>query len=262
METINNNFYHSLGDDWYQKSDHPIALLRAEAKLLNQWVQETIVKNSSSPLVASQHRILDIGCGAGFYSNFFARKGLKVTGLDLSRPSLDVARSNDETGTVEYVEGNAQRLPFDDAAFDSVTIMDVLEHVDDPCGAIAEASRVLKIGGTLFFHTINRTFLSWLVALRGVEWLVPNTPKNIHVYHMFIKPKELQEWCYGAALDVEFITGMRPVLKRNLLRGIVERKVPEDFSFQFTGSKQITYVGYAKKKNEPWFDQRTPAFLA
>ena len=60
---------------------------------------------------------------------------------------------------------------------------------------IQEAGRLLKPGGLFFFHMFNRNFLSWLIVIKGVEWCVPNTPKNMHLYSHFIKPYELKEWC-------------------------------------------------------------------
>ena len=54
---------------------------------------------------------------------------------------------------------------------------------------------MLAPGGQLFFHTFNRTWLAKLIVIRGVEWFVANTPRDLHVLHMFITPAELAAMC-------------------------------------------------------------------
>src|SRR5215831_9947274 len=71
---------------------------------------------------------------------------------------------------------------------------DVLEHVRDLPKVISEISRVLKPGGVFCFDTLNRTFLSKLVAIKiWQEWKRwAFMPPNLHVWEMFIKPDELK----------------------------------------------------------------------
>src|SRR5690242_15216235 len=94
-DLVNNDLYHVLGDRWYTAHDHPIALLRAESKLRNPWIDREIRER----LGTSPAKILDVGCGAGFLSNFLGEKGHQVTGVDLSQESLSVARGRDTTCT-------------------------------------------------------------------------------------------------------------------------------------------------------------------
>src|SRR6201999_1216443 len=113
----------------------------------------------------------------------------RVTGLDASPESLVVAARHDETGSVRYERGDALALPYADASFDAVCAMDFLEHVEEPARVVAECSRVLRPGGLFFFHTFNRSFLAWLVVIKGVEWFVRNTPRDMHVLRLFIPPR-------------------------------------------------------------------------
>jgi 2-polyprenyl-6-hydroxyphenyl methylase/3-demethylubiquinone-9 3-methyltransferase len=164
--------------------------------------------------VASQidpnQNILDIGCGAGFLTNFLAEKGHVVTGVDLSETSLDIARLHDQTHSVEYIKASAYHLPFEKTKFDIVCATDVLEHLEYPERLIQEASRVLRPGGYFFFHTFNRTLASYVIVIKGVDWFVRNAPKNMHVYSLFIKPKELEKMCYSNGFNIESLRGFRP----------------------------------------------------
>ena len=125
METINTEIYNSLGHRWYTADDDPVALLRSESKTIGPWVVQKINQYHLDKKV----RILDVGCGAGFLSNRLALEGHFVSGLDLSKESLEVARHYDETKTVQYQEGDAMKLPYPDASFEVITAMDFLEHI-------------------------------------------------------------------------------------------------------------------------------------
>lgn len=247
METetkcVNNAFYDDLHKEWYDRHDHPVALLRSENLLRNPWIQSVIQGNFEQPV-----RILDIGCGAGLLTNYLATFGHAVTGVDLSQSSLAVAREKDLTKNVAYRCANGYELPFEVEEFDVVCSMDVLEHVENPEKIICEASRVLKPGGLFFFHTFNRTFLSWLLVIKGVEWCVRNTPKDMHLQEWFITPEELSGFCEQEGLAVEKILGVRPDFKKwPFWKMLATRKVPWNFRFCFTRSLRSGYSGYAKK---------------
>ncbi|AKU98567.1 gamma-tocopherol methyltransferase [Labilithrix luteola] len=241
---VNNAIYEALGARWYEAQDDPVALLRAEARLRNPWVIERIAKR-----FANRHpRILDVGCGAGFLSNALAKKGFDVTGVDVSPQSLHVAAEHDLTASVRYRVADACALPYTDRSFDVVCAMDFLEHVEDPSKVIAEAARVLAPGGLFFFHTFNRTPLAWLVVLKGVEWFVDNVPPDLHLYRLFLKPKEVEAMCQKAGLDVTELTGSRPVIgSRAFLRLLLTGVVPKDFAFTFSSSTQVAYTGVATR---------------
>lgn len=235
---INNAIYDEYGEKWYTADDDPVALLRAENKVKTPWILERMGASS---------KVLDVGCGAGFLTNELALHGHQVTGIDLSEESLKVAAAHDQSGHVAYLKASAYELPFAAETFDVVTALDFLEHVDDPARAIKEFSRVLKPGGKFFFHTFNRNALSWLVVIKLVEWLIPKTPKNMHVIELFIKPQELQNFARGAGMEVKELTGIKPVFSSIPLKGIFSGRVPEDLRFELTCNLLLSYMGVAEK---------------
>jgi 2-polyprenyl-3-methyl-5-hydroxy-6-metoxy-1,4-benzoquinol methylase len=84
--------------------------------------------------------ILDLGCAVGNYSRRLASLGYKVKGADINHEYIRIAR---ERGVDAYViEGG--RLPFEDKAFDSVLLFEVLEHLPDPDSVLREAKRVAR----------------------------------------------------------------------------------------------------------------------
>lgn len=241
---INNEIYEKLGDRWYEAYDDPVALLRAESKLKNPWIAAEIHKHFAQDNLP----ILDVGCGAGFLANYLALKNHNVTGLDNSPSSLAIARNADQVKTVNYVEGNAYALPFADEAFSVVTAMDFLEHVDEPEKVVREIARVLKPGGLFFFHTFNRNWLARLLVIHAVEWLVKNTPKDMHVYRLFIRPRELEAFCNANQLKVLQWRGIRPQLfNLDVIKSLGTGIVPKSFSFKFTNSLLVSYAGVAVK---------------
>ena len=236
---IDNAWYANLGARWYEAQDTPIALLRAEARHRNPWLAEQI---GTTPC-----DVLDLGCGAGFLANDLAVRGHRVTGLDTTPESLEIARQHDRTGSVRYQLGDACELQYADDSFDVVCAMDLLEHVEAPARLIAEVGRVLRPGGTFFFHTFNRTWQSNLIVIKGVELFVKNVPKDLHVIRMFLTPEEVAAFCQQHALELVEIRGSRPRFRWPLWRMLATGKVGDDFEFMFTSSTKLGYTGFARK---------------
>ena len=241
---IDNTVYEELGERWYSARDNPVALLRAETRLRTGWILDGLKACFGQRPLA----ILDVACGGGLMANALARAGHAVTGVDLSPDSLEVARRHDATGAARYLVQDARALAFPDGQFDAVCMMDFLEHVAERDAVIREAARVLKPGGRFYFHTFNRTPLSWLIAIKGVEWAVKNTPRHLHVYHLFLKPEELAGLCARHRLALEEIRGVRPrVFTWAFLKLLVTARVSDSFQFEFTTSRRVGYCGWATK---------------
>ncbi|MFI8933305.1 class I SAM-dependent methyltransferase [Streptomyces sp. NPDC053474] len=112
--------------------------------------------------IRSGEKVLDIGCGTGRFTVPMADKGADVSGLDISRPMLDVAeRKLRERGlSADLREGDMAHLPFADASFDTVTSMLALMHIplQDRPAVFAEVHRVLRPGGRMLLGVKNSVF--------------------------------------------------------------------------------------------------------
>jgi SAM-dependent methyltransferase len=105
--------------------------------------------------VRAGHHVLDVACGTGVVAITGARVGARVTGIDLTPELLERARENARIANldVDFREGDAEALPFDDATFDVVLSQFGHMFAPRPQVAIAEMLRVLKRGGTIAFAT-------------------------------------------------------------------------------------------------------------
>jgi SAM-dependent methyltransferase len=90
-------------------------------------------------------QVLDMGCGSGGYSQFFAQAGARVVSLD-----IEVHRALVAEVRHRLVLGNAQTLPFADRQFDFIFCASLIEHVPDPGRLLAESYRVLHRGGRCY----------------------------------------------------------------------------------------------------------------
>jgi len=156
-------------------------------------------------------RVLDVGCGGGILSESMYFKGAEVIGIDLGEKALNVAKLHQlESGAkVDYQYVSVEELATQQqASFDVVTCMEMLEHVPDPAAIIAACARLVKPGGSVFFSTINRNPKAYLFAVLGAEYFLNLLPKGTHDYAKFIKPSELAGWARLANLDMLSMRGM------------------------------------------------------
>lgn len=100
-------------------------------------------------------KILDVGCGEGDTSLSLSKFGT-VYGLDFNAPFLRMAQ---DRGLHNVVLGSAFELPFSNEAFDVITILDVIEHLQDDVGVLQALKKVLKKGGIIFISVPAFQFL-------------------------------------------------------------------------------------------------------
>ena len=165
--------------------------------------------NTGSPL--ENKTVCDIGCGGGILSESMALCGATVTGSDMGKAPLSVARLHalESDVDIDYqqitAEDMAQQRP---ASFDVITCMEMLEHVPDPASIIKACFDLVKPGGSVYFSTINRNPKSYMFAIVGAEYLMKMLPRGTHDFSKFIKPSELDEWARLAGLKLVNLKGV------------------------------------------------------
>ncbi len=98
--------------------------------------------------------VAEVGCGPGRGTMYLVQKGLSVIALDLSRPTLELARRR--APQAHFVQGSNLALPFADASFDLVVSDGVIHHTPDAYRSFCENARVLKPGGHYYLGVYNR----------------------------------------------------------------------------------------------------------
>jgi 2-polyprenyl-6-hydroxyphenyl methylase/3-demethylubiquinone-9 3-methyltransferase len=113
--------------------------------------------------------VLDVGCGDGTFLAFLRKRGFQVSGLELAEGAAARARRRCPDADVR-VGSLEERLPFDDGKYDAVWCTDVLDHIFDVHGALAELNRVLKRDGLLVATTpYHGRLKNVLIALAAFE---------------------------------------------------------------------------------------------
>jgi ubiquinone/menaquinone biosynthesis C-methylase UbiE len=116
-----------------------------------------------------RQRVLDLGTGDGRFAALLASEGAEVSGVDPSRAALERARAAHPYLDLHTPLADG-RLPFDDALFDLVVCIDVLQHVADTQSLLSEARRVLAPGGLLAASVPwHGRLKNLLIALRSFE---------------------------------------------------------------------------------------------
>jgi 2-polyprenyl-3-methyl-5-hydroxy-6-metoxy-1,4-benzoquinol methylase len=128
----------------------------------------------------AEKQVLEVGCGRGGFAHLLASEGAKVCGVDFSASALQAATARPQSnrvagGSIDWVQADAQHLPFDDRAFDIVISCEMIEHLPDPVAALREMARVCRPGGLLYLTTPNYLNLIGLYELYAAI-----IKKNLH----------------------------------------------------------------------------------
>ena len=156
-------------------------------------------------------RVLDVGCGGGLLSEAMARRGARVTGLDLAADVLEVARAHARGSGIQVnyqLEAAEDHARLHGGHYDMVTCMEMLEHVPDPPAVVTALAALVKPGGAVFLSTINRTPRAYVQAVVGAEYVLRLLPTGTHTYEKFIRPSELAAWGRAAGLALEDVSGL------------------------------------------------------
>jgi 2-polyprenyl-6-hydroxyphenyl methylase/3-demethylubiquinone-9 3-methyltransferase len=155
---------------------------------------------------------VDVGCGGGLLTESLARAGAHMTGIDLAAAAIDVAslhRHESGLPEIRYLVSDAATLAAaEPGAFGLVCCLELIEHVPDPAGLVLACRQLAAPGGSVVISSVNRSAMSWLMAIVGGEYLTGLVPKGTHRYDQLIRPAELDRWARQAGLVAEHITGI------------------------------------------------------
>lgn len=257
-DRINNDLYNEHGNSWW-RPDSPLHLLQSSLNPARIKYYKKILFTELK-LDPRGKSALEVGCGGGLLSEEIVRLGFDTHGIDPSENSLHTAINHAEANglRISYKTGTGEALSYRDKSMDIIFCCDVLEHVRDLAKVISEISRVLKPGGIFCFDTLNRTITSKLIAIKIAQewrqWAI--APPNLHVWKMFIKPRELKSLLRKSNLEVKDFIGMGLNVSFPEFLRCLRKRAQGVLTYQDIGKKlymvesestRIMYMGYAIK---------------
>ena len=223
MTTINKEEiqkFSKLADEWWDikgkfKPLHMFNPIRIEyilEKITNHFKLDNNKKNFLKDL-----EILDIGCGGGLISEPMARLGGKVTGIDASQKNIKVASLHSKKNNIfiNYLNKSPEQLN-EKEKFDIILNLEIVEHVDNLDLYLQSCYNLLKKDGLMFTATINRTFISYVKAIIGAEYILRWLPIGTHDWNKFVKPEELEKILYEKKFTTSDVRGLdfNPVMNK------------------------------------------------
>jgi len=174
--------------------------------------------------------VLDLGSGDGLLLSLLAQKGVTGKGLDLSEEGVAKARLKG-LDTVVYDFGS-QKLPFADSSFDTVVMLDILEHLYDPESVLKEAVRVARRAVVVGVPNFN----SLPARLQTLLGRVPenNHPKKGHVF--WFNLSVLRAMCRASGLTIKTLasnTIFESVPGLSMITKLAAKVMPGLFSLSF-----------------------------
>jgi len=162
-------------------------------------------------------KLLDVGCGIGVFTRYYARKGYSVSGIDISKTAVNITNASLKAFGLEgnIKQSSAEKIPFKNNCFDYISSNGVIHHTENTEQAVAEIYRVLKPGGKAMISVYFRNIL-----LNPIFFILT---KNI--FNLIIIPGKLKG--REKFLDV---------------------KSPEDFVKVYDGNKTPIARVYSKKE--------------
>ena len=192
----------------------------------------------------SEMRVLELGCGTGYFTRELARCGADIVAVDVSPELLEIAEADSPAKNVRYEIQNVCALSYPDACFDSVVGSSVLHHLDIK-EALTETYRVLKEGGTIYFTEPN--MLNPQIAIqKNVRWVkrtLGDSPDETAFFRWPLRRLLKQTGFRDVRIDpFDFLHPKSPGFLVNPLNGLgrVLEKVP--VISEFAGSLYIRAV--------------------
>ena len=159
-------------------------------------------------------KFLDIGCGGGLISEPMSRLGADVTGIDASLKNIEIAKLHAKKGDlkINYLNTSPEKM-IENEKYDVILNLEIIEHVEDVDLYFKSCAKLLKKNGLMFTATLNRTFISFIKAIIGAEYVLRWLPIGTHDWNKFLKPKEVEK----KILDLDFSIAEVKGLQFNIL---------------------------------------------
>jgi 2-polyprenyl-3-methyl-5-hydroxy-6-metoxy-1,4-benzoquinol methylase len=168
-----------------------------------RWVLRTLDRVGRTAEIG---RMINVGCGEGDIDREFGRSSGDLVACDLNEGDVAHARAlNADVAEIEYLVSDAQQLPFDDASFDVVCCLEVIEHVADPRACLRELARIVRAGGHVVLTCPSARFP---LTYDPLNWLLSRVGTHVSVgafgygHDWLVREEELVCWAREAGLGL------------------------------------------------------------
>lgn len=184
--------------------------------------------------------LVDLACGGGLMGPHVQRLGYRHVGVDLNLRALELAREHGVT----VLRGSVLAVPLADGCADAVLAGEILEHVEDDVGVLAECARLLRPGGTLVIDGLAKGWLSTLINVHLLERLPGGPPRGLHDPALFVDRRRLLAAADALGLDLRLV-GLRPSLREAILWTFGRRQLVRMKPIR---SSAVVFAGYGRKR--------------
>ncbi|HWZ60686.1 MAG TPA: methyltransferase domain-containing protein [Gemmatimonadaceae bacterium] len=190
------------------------------------WLKFDGERDPISPYIASVtrlgdvtgKRVLDLGCGDGWFSTILAKRGAIVTGFDIATNAVRAAHRraavNDVADRCGFATASCYALPYADGAFDVAVGQSILHHVGEKARVAAELHRVLQPGARAVFHEPfgNSLWLERLRRLVPVASMAPDDPDQWKHQFRYSDLEPFARWFDTAIYEFQFLSRLDRVI--------------------------------------------------
>jgi 2-polyprenyl-6-hydroxyphenyl methylase / 3-demethylubiquinone-9 3-methyltransferase len=222
--------YDGLADQWWEASGGFAAL---------HWLAASRAEHIP-PAPGPDAVLVDLACGGGLMAPHAARLGYRHVGVDLGAQGLRVAREHG----VLAVRGSVLAVPLADGCADVVVAGEILEHVEDDVGVLAECARLLRPGGTLVIDALAATRVGRFLMVTVAERLPGGPPPGIHDPELFVDRARLLAAADELGLDLRLV-GLRPSFREALAWRLGRR---DTVRMKPVRSTAVVFAGYGTRR--------------
>ncbi|MGY1822435.1 methyltransferase domain-containing protein [Geodermatophilus sp. SYSU D00079] len=222
--------YDELADQWWDVSGGFAAL---------HWLAASRAEHIP-PAAAPGAVLVDLACGGGLMAPHAARLGYRHVGVDLGWRGLELARGHG----VLAVQGSVHAVPLGDGCADVVVAGEILEHVEDDVGVLAECARLLRPGGTLVIDALAATRLGRFLMVTVAERLPGGPPPGLHDPALFVDRRRLLAAADELGLELRLV-GLRPSMREAIGWRLGRRR---SVRMKPIRSTAVVFAGYGRKR--------------